>query len=83
MSWNINIVGHPGNVKASVQAEWHVPQPIKDLVALFCDSYSSKPDSLLQVETSGHFDPVYGGGINNLSLKEVKLVIAPPAATEG
>ena len=78
MSWNINIVGFPRNVKTSVQAERYIPQPAKDLVALLCDSYQSKPDSLIQVETSGHFDPLYGGSVNNLSIKEVKLVIAPP-----
>jgi hypothetical protein len=80
MSWNINIVGFPRNVKASVLAEKYVPQPIKDAVMLFCDSYDNKPNVLLQVKTYGHFDAVYGGSIGNLSIEKVDLVIAPPPA---
>ena len=90
MSWNINIIGKPADVKAAVLAADYLPQPLKDTVALFVDAGKDAPivpPGAIQVKTSGHYDKdsawsnVYEFSINPVTLAApVPTMAGSPAA---
>ncbi len=79
MSWNINAVGKPADLKAYLAGITYFPKPLTDMVGLLADV--SPPSALLQLETYGHFDSATGGNVGKFELKTVTLVAAPPAPT--
>lgn len=82
MSWSINIVGKPADVKASVQANNHILPEIQSMVTAYAEIIGSDPDAAMQVESCGHF----GRGeswsyLASLSIKRVELAKTPTPPT--
>ena len=72
MSWAINIVGRAADVKAAVAKERLLPQPLKDMVALVADA-AKPPMDCFQVQSTGNYDPNFGGSVTSFSMTVVTL----------
>lgn len=78
MSWNIQAVGDRQAVKARVAADTNIPQPIKDLVALFADVPKAEGRAL-SVTSFGHFGNDSYSNVGKLEINNIEL-LSPPTS---
>jgi hypothetical protein len=73
MSWNINVTGTDKDaIKASINAEAHLPQQLKDLFASQMDRMKANADFGIAVRSTGSHDEHYCYG--DFKVERTRLV---------